>query len=329
MTSLIVVVVVLGGGAVVTLIGTHLIERAHLPRGRFIDVGGLRQHVVELGPNSATHGTPPPIVLLHGAGANLEDMRLALADRLGAGGRRLILVDRPGFGFSARKGREGRSPAYQAAMLGEVLDRLGVDRAIIVGHSWGGAMALTFALDFPQRVAGLVLIAAPTHPGVWTLSMINSLLATPIGWLFARTLALPFGAILVGPGCRSAFLPQPLPPHYVKRSATMLVLRPPTLLANWADIGVIDAFLAQQAGRYGELSAPVVALNGDSDPLVRPEHHALKLAAATPMVKAEVLPGFGHMLHHAAADRVAAAVQQVAVRLGEGERQTAIRKAAP
>jgi pimeloyl-ACP methyl ester carboxylesterase len=326
MTSLIVVAVVLGAGAVITIIGTRLIERAHRPCGRFIDVGGLRQHVVELGQNAATQRAAPPIVLLHGAGANLEDMRLALAERLGAGGRRLILIDRPGFGFSARKRRESRSPTYQAAVLGQVLDRLGVDRAIIVGHSWGGVMALTFALDFPHRAAGLVLIAAPTHPRVRSLSMINSLLATPIGWLFARTLALPFGAILVGPGCRTAFLPQPLPPHYVRRSATMLVLRPPSLLANWADVGVIDAFLGRQAGRYGELSAPVVALNGDHDPLVRPEHHALKLAAATPMVKAEVLPGFGHMLHHAAADRVVAAVQEVAERLGE--RQVATRKVA-
>jgi pimeloyl-ACP methyl ester carboxylesterase len=193
-----------------------------------------------------------------------------------------------------------------------LLDRLGISRAIIVGHSWGGTLGLTFALDFPQRVAGLVLIAPPTHPGLWRLTAINKILGTPIGWLFAHTLALPFGAILVGPGCRSAFRPQPMPHRYVNRSATSLVLRPPTLRANWDDVGILDEFLARQAARYGELAAPTVLFNGDSDPLVEPHKHALKLAAAAPVVKVELLPGFGHMLHHAAADRVAAAVDEIA-----------------
>lgn len=309
MTTLAVVVALLGAGAVITLIGTRLIERAHLPRGRFIDVGGFRQHVIEMGRSSDSQDAPP-VVLLHGAGANLQDMCLALGERLAAR-HRVILVDRPGFGFSVRKAREASSPAYQAVVLREVLDRLGVDRAIIVGHSWGGTLALTFALDYPQRVAGLVLIAAPTHPGLWPITKLSALLATPIGWLFAHTLALPFGAILIGPGSRTAFLPQPLPHHYVKRTAAMLALRPATLLANWADVGGLEAFLARQAERYRDLAAPTIALTGDRDLLVPAERHAMKLAAAVPIAKVEVLPGFGHMLHHDAADRVAAAVEEV------------------
>ena len=139
-------VVILAAGAVVTWIGSRLIERAHPPRGRFIEVGGLRQHVVELG---ETHGEAPPLVLVHGAGCNLEDMRLALGERLAAR-HRVILIDRAGLGWSERKGRRGSAPAYQAAMLRDVLDRLGVARAILVGHSWGGALALAFGLDHPR-----------------------------------------------------------------------------------------------------------------------------------------------------------------------------------
>lgn len=308
MTTLAIVAVVLCAGAVITFVGTRLIEGRHVPRGRFIEIGGLRQHVIELGRGAQTPG--PPVVLLHGAGANLQDMNLALGERLAAN-HRVILVDRPGFGFSARKRGEGSSPTDQAAVLREMLDRLGVAGAILVGHSWGGTLALAFALDYPQYVAGLVLIAPPTHPGLWRLTRLNALLATPIGWLFAHTLALPFGALLINPGCRSAFLPQSMPERYVKRSAATLVLRPATLLANWADIGALDPFLAQQAGRYGDLTAPIVALTGDRDPLVPPEQHALKLAAAVPVAKVEVLAGFGHMLHHAAADRVAAAVAEI------------------
>ncbi len=309
MTTITVIAVILGGGALITLIGRFLIGRAHRPHGRFIESNGFRQHVIEMGDAGAAKDTLP-VVLLHGAGANLQDMNLALGDRLAAR-HRVILIDRPGLGFSARKAGECSSPADQASVLRDVLDKLGIDRAIIVGHSWGGTMALSFALDFPERVAGLVLIAAPTHPGLWRMTKLNAVLASPIGWLFAHTLALPFGAIFIWPGSRTAFLPQVIPPGYVKRTATMLVLRPKTLLANWADVGCLDAFLTQQATRYDRLAAPTIALAGDRDPLVPLEQHAAKLAATAPAVRVEVVPGFGHMLHHAAADRVAAAVEEV------------------
>ncbi len=309
MTTLAIIVALFGAGAVITVIGQRLIERAHPPRGRFIDVGGLRQHLVEIGRGADADGTPA-VVLLHGAGSNLEDMNLALGERLAAR-HRVILLDRPGFGHSARKAGDGSSPAHQAAVLREVLDRLRIDRAVIVGHSWGGTMALTFALDYPQRAAGLVLAAPPTHPGMRVLTWLNAALATPLGWLFAHTLALPFGAILIAPGTRTAFQPQRPPPHYLRRTATLLVLRPRTLLANWADVGGLETFLARQAGRYGSLATPTIVFNGDRDPLVPPAQHGMKLAAVAPSVKLVVLPDFGHMLHYGAADRIVAAVDEV------------------
>jgi pimeloyl-ACP methyl ester carboxylesterase len=310
MTTLIVVAAVLCAGAVVTLVGTRLILRAHPPRGRFIDIGGFPQHVIALESGAGLRDAVP-IVLLHGAGSNLEDMNLALGERLAAR-HRVILVDRPGFGLSARKAGQGSSPADQAAVLRELLDRLGVERAILVGHSFGGTLALTFALDFPQRVAGLVLIAPPTHPGLYPMTKLNAVLATPIGWLFAHTLAFPFGVILIWPGSRTAFLPQTIPPRYVRESAAMLALRPASLLANWADVGGLDTFLARQAERYGALAAPTRIFAGDRDPLVPPAKHCVKLAASAPNAKVTILPGFGHMLHHDAADLVVAAVEEMA-----------------
>jgi pimeloyl-ACP methyl ester carboxylesterase len=307
MTALIIVVAIFAGGAVVTVIGAFLIDRAHRPRGRFIDVGGFRQHVVEIG--SGTAGAPP-VVLLHGAGANLEDMYLALGKRLAAR-HRVILVDRPGLGHSARSKRSGCSPVEQAGVLRAVLERLGVEQPIVVGHSWGGTLALAYALDFPQAVAGLVLAAPATHPGVWPLSRLNAILNGPIGWLFVRTLALPFGVALIWPGSRTAFLPQRIPEHYVRDSAAMLVLRPPTLMNNWADVGCLEAVLTQQAARYGSLATPTIAFSGDRGLLAPPAAHTLKLAAAAACVKVHVLPGYGHMLHYDAADRIAAAVEEL------------------
>ena len=309
MTTLVIIVAVLGAGAVITLIGTRLIERAHRPRGRFIDAGGSPQHVIEVGASTAPDA--PPVVVLHGAGANLEDMYLALAGPL-AGRHRVIFVDRPGQGFSSRKAGQGRTPSDQAAVLRELFDALGVRRAIVVGHSWGGTLALAFALDYPARVAGLVLVAPPTHPGLWRLSWLNKLLAGPLGWLFACTLAFPVGTPLIWPGSRAAFQPQTMPEGYVRNSAATLVMRPKTLMANWADVGCLEAFLEQQAERYGSLAAPTIFLVGDRDPLVPPARHGEKLVAAAPRVKLVVLPGFGHMLHHAAADRVVAAVEELA-----------------
>jgi pimeloyl-ACP methyl ester carboxylesterase len=309
MTTLIVIVAVLGAGAVITLVGTVVIRWRHRPRGRFIDVGGLPQHVFEMGPSGATDA--PPIVALHGAGSNLEDMRLALGDKLAAR-HRVIFVDRPGAGFSARKAGQASPPSEQAAVLREVLRALGIDRPIIVGHSWGGTLALAFALDFPQHAAGLVLIAPPAYPGLWRLGWLSALLAGPLGWLFACTLAFPFGAALIWPGSRTAFLPQIIPPGYLKHAAAMLALRPWALMANWADVGCLERFLAREAKRYGTLAVPTMLLVGDCDTVVPPANHGEKLAAATPQVKLIEMSGYGHMLHHAAADRVIAAVEEIA-----------------
>ena len=307
-TTLEVIVGIFCAGTLVTYIGTFLIERAHRPRGRFVDVGGFSQHIIEMGPRDTQDALP--VVMLHGASANLEDMHLALAEKF-RGRRPVIFIDRPGLGFSLRNGEQGASPAYQAAVLRGLLDRLGVERAILVGHSWGGALALSFALDFPERTAGLVLIAPATHPGIWRRKRYSAVLAGPVGWLYARTLAFPLGAILMWPGSRAAFLPQRMPERYVKRSAAMLVLRPWALMANWADVGALDPFLERQAPRYASLTAPTMVFAGDHDPFAPVERHGEKLAAVAPSVKLVVLPGFGHMLHHAAAERVIAAIEEL------------------
>ena len=311
MTTLAIVAAVLGAGALVTFFGARWIERANPPRGRFIEVAAGRQHVIELG-EATRAAAAPPVVLLHGAGANLGDMQLALGEKLAAKQHRVILIDRPGLGWSERKGREAGSTAEQAAILRDVLDRLGVNRAILVGHSFGGTLALAFALAFPQRVAALVLIAAPTHPGMRFLTLINAALSTPLGFLFAHTLALPFGAIFIAPGTRTAFLPQTPPHRYLKRTAALLVLRPASLLANWADVGGLEEFLAGQIEHYGKLAAPTIAVVGDHDFIVPPRQHIAELAVVAPNVKVVELAGFGHMLHHAAADRVIAAIEEMA-----------------
>ncbi len=309
MHALIVIAVVLALGALVTAIGSWLIGRAHPPRGRFIRVRRTRQHVVELGTAMAD---TPPIVLIHGAGVNLEDMRLDLGERLAAR-HRVILIDRPGMGWSKRKTRDGSAPQYQAAILREVLDQLHITRAIIVGHSWGGALAASFALDYPDRTSALALLASPLYPHAHPTTSLYALFATPgLGWIYARTLALPLSLPFVGLALGSAFLPQLPPRDYRKRSAALLLLRPSTFLANARDMADLKRNLELQPARYHGLSMPTLVMSGTADFVVAPQRHAVPFAAAVLHAKLVILPGIGHMLHHAATERVLAEIEGLA-----------------
>jgi pimeloyl-ACP methyl ester carboxylesterase len=316
METLIVIAVVLALAALATAIGSWLIGRARPPRGYFVKVRRLRQHVVEIGEAKAN---APPIVLIHGAGCNLEDMRLDLGERLGAR-HRIILIDRPGMGWSKRRGRDGSSPQYQAAMLRELLDALGIDRAIIVGHSWGGAVAASFALDYPERAAALVLLASPLYPHAHPTTTMYALFATPVlGWIYARTLSLPIGLVFLGPALWSAFLPQFPPRDYLKRSAARLLLRPSNFLANSRDMADLKRNLEPQPARYRGLSMPTLVMTGSSDFVVAPQLHAVPFAAAVPNARLVMLPGIGHMLHHAAAERVLAEIEGLAAKMAAND----------
>jgi pimeloyl-ACP methyl ester carboxylesterase len=299
---------VLGGLAALTAYGVRSIERAHPPAGRFIEVAGGRLHLVELGPADA-----PAIVLLHGASGNLADMRVALGDRL-ARRYRVVLVDRPGHGWSGRPGGSAdASPARQAELIHQALERIGISRAILVGHSWSGALATAYALAYPEATAGLVLLAPVTHPWQGGVGWYNPILTAPvIGALFANTIALPLGELLIGPGVTAVFAPQEPPADYRDRAAVELVLRPSELIANAEDLNGLKAFVAGQAPGYGAIRAPVIVIAGDRDTTVSPRIHAEAIAAALPHGKLMVLPGIGHMLHHAAADTVNLAIDEIA-----------------
>jgi pimeloyl-ACP methyl ester carboxylesterase len=289
--------------AVITAVGARIIARHHPATGRLITVEGQRLHTVELG----DRGKGPPVVLLHGASGNLEDMRLALGETL-AQRRHVILIDRPGHGWSERRPAD-TSPARQAALVAGVLDQLNIEQAIIVGHSWSGALASAFALDFSERTAGLVLISPVTHPWPGGIAWYYRISAAPvIGPLFVHTLALPLGLIMIGGASRGAFLPQPEPRDYVRKAAIALVLRPRQFVANARDVAGLKAFVAAQVERYSDLVTPTVIITGDCDNTVSPDLHSRAIAAILPNARLVVLEGFGHMPHHAGAETVIKAI---------------------
>ncbi len=95
------------------------------------------------------------MVLLHGMKFQAETWReLGTLDALAGMGLRVLAVDMPGF---------GKSPAFDgqpAEVLAQFFAQLGLDRALLVGPSMGGRIAMEFAIKYPQRIAGLVLVGA-------------------------------------------------------------------------------------------------------------------------------------------------------------------------
>jgi len=246
-------VVVLGVLVAMSTFGISRIEAEHPPAGHFILVDGVRLHVAELGLAPGSPGAEPAVVLIHGASGNMEDMRLALGEKLAAT-HRVILIDRPGHGWSSRpSGDTYASPAYQAELVAKALEQLNVRRAILVGHSWGGAFATAYALAFPERTAGLVLLSAVTHPWPGDPGWYNNLVSLRgIGPLFLRTLVYPLGSFMIDGVSRSVFEPQAVPPDYVRRAAIRLVLRPKTFFANARDLALLRNFIAAQVPSYAD-----------------------------------------------------------------------------
>lgn len=293
--------------ALVTQAGIVAVQRAFPPQGRMIEVDGATLHVVDIGPRAAGL----PIVMLHGASSNLEVMRRPLGDLL-AKDHRVILIDRPGHGWSTRARRQDSTPDIQARIVDEALAKLGIDRAIFVVHSWSGALGARLALDHPRRVAGLVMLAPVTHPWRGGVGRYNEIIATPvIGPLLAYTITLPLGYFVAESGARNVFLPQTMPDGFVKESATPLLLRPREFIANAYDLVTLKQAVAAQISRYGEIRMPVTIIAGEPDKTVKTDTHARPFAATVPNAKLIVLPNLGHMVQNAVPDLVKTEIEMM------------------
>jgi pimeloyl-ACP methyl ester carboxylesterase len=284
----------------------YFLQRRFPPVGQFFDAAGARLHVLDLGPRDADG---PPIVLVHGASCNLGTMRVPLGDLL-AKQYRVILIDRPGHGWSTRS--ENLSPALQAKMIDDVLGQLQIEPAIVVVHSLAGVLGLRMALDYPERIAGLVTLAGVAYPWPGGVGIYNAAVTTPVvGPLLAYTITLPLGLLLVEPGTRSVFAPQAMPDDYMTESTIPLLLRPREFLANAWDLVTLKAAVTEQAPRYAELRMPVVAITGDADTTVSPEIHSRRLIETVPNGKLILLPGVGHMVQNAATEVVLHEIEQM------------------
>ncbi|RBI85056.1 alpha/beta hydrolase [Rhodosalinus halophilus] len=285
------------------------VERHWPPSGRILEVGGHPVHVWEAGEG-------PPVVLIHGASANLRDFTFSLAQRL-ARSYRVIALDRPGLGYTPRLGDGGASIAEQAGLLSEAAAQLGAERPILLGHSYGGAVALAWAVHHPERVAALVPLAAASNPWDSPLSLYYKLTSHP--WLGPVAVTLITAWVpdrVVENAVAEVFAPQQVPQGYGAHFAPGLTLRRATLRENALQRASINAEIRALHSRYGEIAVPTEILHGDADTTVGLSIHSEPLAGQIPGARLTVLEGIGHMPHHAREGAVAAAVDRAAARAG-------------
>ncbi|MEQ8268964.1 MAG: alpha/beta hydrolase [Parvibaculum sp.] len=287
------------------------------PPDSFVELGGefsgARLHYVEKG--EARPGVAP-VVLIHGASGNLRDMELSLMDPLSRA-TRVIALDRPGHGWSDRTSHPGISdPAVQARAINEALRRLGIERAVILGHSWGGSVAAAYALAFPEETAGILPLSGALYPWPGGVAWYHQVVRMPaIGWLFAQVLVEPAGKLLMEEGVKGTFYPDTPPEGYAGKSALPLLFRPSEFRANSEDTSNLKENLARQSPRYGEISVPVIIVTGNADYTVSPKLHSYAFHNAVEGSELIKLKGTGHMPHHARRD----VVVDAALRLARGE----------
>lgn len=285
-------------------------ERDNPPAGKFIEVDGVRLHYLE-------RGAGPTLVLLHGNGVYSKDFETSGLLDLAAEHYRVIAFDRPGFGYSERPRTTAWTPDRQAALLLKALAQIGVESAIVAGHSWGTMVALAMGLQQPGAVRGLVLLSGYYYPSLrldWTVlsqpavPIVGDLLRYTVSPLLARALWRPLS--------KRMFSPKPIDVRF-DAFPVWMALRPKQLRASAAETAMMIPSAAGLAKRYAELKVPAVILAGTKDKIVVAGHNSERLDEGLALSRLELEPGVGHMTHYAHPEKVMAAIDAIAAQVGE------------
>ncbi|MEP9388204.1 alpha/beta fold hydrolase [Mesorhizobium sp. KR9-304] len=282
-------------------------ERLVPPSGKFIDLDGNRIHYVEIGEGR-------PIVFVHGLGGQLHHFRHPMFPLLP--GYRLIALDRPGSGYSVRgAGATARLPE-QAETVASLIRALELERPLVVGHSLGGTVTLTLALNHPELVSGIVTLAPLTHMMEEVPPEFKGLyIASPLKrWLIARTTAVPASLKYAKQTLDFVFGPQKWPEDYIVAGGGMLGLRPSHFYATSSDIVAIGKDLGEIEGRYGEIKMPAAMMFGTADRVLDHRRHGLPMRDKVASLDFELVDGHGHMLQFMASDRVAKIIERTAAK---------------
>jgi pimeloyl-ACP methyl ester carboxylesterase len=242
-------------------------------------------------------GTGRPVVLLHGNGSMIEDF--TCSGVMDVPGYRFVAFDRPGFGYSERPRDRVWGPFEQASLMMRALARLGVERPIVVGHSWGTLVALAMALQRPLDVAGLVLLSGYFYPVSRTGAAVRAG-AFPFAHMVRRLMA-PITLHRV-------FAPCPIPEKFKRMYPLLLALRTSHMRAVDEEAAMLPDAAKTLCRLYERLSVPVQIIAGSSDLVVNTEDHSARLHDELGTSTFRSIPECGHMVHHAAPSTVVGAI---------------------
>ncbi|WP_151637714.1 alpha/beta fold hydrolase [Noviherbaspirillum aerium] len=267
------------------------IRAALPPQGRFIIAGDVRFHVHE-------EGEGPTLLLIHGLAGQMRHYTYGVSRRLSSQFR-VVSIDRPGSGYSSRPASMSADLSAQAAAVASLIDAMQLGPVFVAGHSLGGALALTLAVEHPRCVSGLALIAPLTHlpeggevpPAFRALTISSSWIRT----LFAWTVAVPASIAGSRAVLEQVFGPEPVPKDFGTRGGGLMSLFPHQFIAASRDMQAVPGRLPAIAARYEELRLPVRILFGRGDRILDWKINGQALADKVADARLELVDG-GHML---------------------------------
>lgn len=297
-----------GALAISALVNSRLARNAESenpPAGQFLEIDGARLHYVE-------RGSGVPLVLLHGMGSMIQDFESSGLIDLAAQNYRVIVFDRPGFGHSDRPRTVVWTPAAQAELINEALQRLKVSHAIVLGHSWGASVAIALALRYPTLVQGLVLASGYYYPTLRPDLLAMSMPALPlVGDILDYTIS-PIASRVMWPfALAKMFGPRSVPRKFEGFPKEM-ALRPSQIRSSAAESALMVPGAFQFRNEYANLKMPVVIVAGNEDRLVDTDAQSDRLHRNVPQSRFHRVPGTGHMVHQTATAVVMSAIREVA-----------------
>lgn len=284
------------------------VERAPVPAG---PPHYQRQPVVVDGMtlNYVSAGSGRPVVLIHGNPGSYHDYTLAVVEKLSQS-YYVVAFDRPGHGYSERHDSVRTTVEVQALIIREALQKLSLEKPVLVGHSWGGSLVLAAAVAYAKDLSGIVLLAPAAYPSA-SIEWWSVLPHIPlIGNVVVNRLTPLLGRTLVRKSVKRAYDPQDVQPDYVEQSLE-LWMNPDRIRACAYDERTLGKSLTVLSERYGDIAMPVVIVTGAADRLLDPEQHAYRLHRTIRNSKLIVLPETGHQLPQTRPDAVISAIDAV------------------
>jgi pimeloyl-ACP methyl ester carboxylesterase len=238
---------------------------ARYPPHQFVTVEGLQLHYVAA-------GSGRPVVFIAGRNGKVQDFTLSpLFDPVTAE-YHAIFIDRPGLGYSERPKDEAATPEVQARLIHGALIQLEIEKPILVGQSRGGAIALQYALDYPDDLSGVVLLGSSPYPHEISdpiFDTIEGIVTTPIiGDFVLHTVYVPIARQVMAPFLEAYieyFAPLDEVPSSYYNTSIDLALRPSMVKSDAEEEQVISSSLEKLCARFDQVTVPVVIVAGTLD----------------------------------------------------------------